>query len=237
MKIKFLIFIFVNISLFAQFGNPKIVPLEKSFDFGDIKEGEVVSHDFIVFNKGTNTLKIEKVKASCGCTAANPTKTELEPEDSTSIKVEFNSKHRRGVQRKFVYIFSNDPETPQLRLVFNANIITEDNTENSEDPTLKLSAYTHNFGTVNEGDILDLVLNVENIGKSMLEIKNVKSSCGCTAAMLSSKLLKPNQSGELKIEFDTKNLSGRVARTITLFSNDPKRPASVVTLTANIVKG
>ena len=237
MKLNFLIYLLISTSLFAQFGTPKIVPMEEVYDFGDIKEGEIVAHNFVIFNKGTNTLKIEKVKASCGCTAANPTKTELEPEDSTSVKVEFNSKNRRGAQRKFVYIFSNDPDTPQLRLVFKANIVANDQMGNLDGPILQLSQYTHNFGTVKEGDVLNLVVDVSNTGKSNLSINRVKSSCGCTAALVSSKLLKPNQSGELKIKFDTKNLSGRIARTVTLFSNDPKHPSRVLTLTANIEKG
>ena len=42
-----------------------------------------------------------------------------------------------------------------------------------------------------------------NNGEGDLEIKRVKSSCGCTAAMLESKLLKPNEKSALKIEFDT----------------------------------
>ncbi len=70
-----------------------------------------------------------------------------------------------------------------------------------------------------------------------LEIKNIKSSCGCTAALMSEKNLKPNETGKLKIEFDTKNLSGQIARTVTLYSNDPKNPTRVLTLIANIEKG
>ncbi len=72
--------------IFAQFGNPKIVPNESEFDFGDINEGEIVSHNFIIINGGTNILKIDSVKASCGCTAAIHAKTELVPNDSTINK-------------------------------------------------------------------------------------------------------------------------------------------------------
>ena len=235
-KIIFL-FLTISITMYAQFGNPKIIPQEKEFDFGDILEGEVVSHNFVILNGGTNTLKIEKVKASCGCTAANPSKTELVPNDSTTIKVEFNSTGRRGKQRKYVYVFSNDPDTPQLRLLFSANIVANKDLKNSGKPSIKLSKYNHNFGNVKEGAILDFSISVSNNGDSDLEIKNIKSSCGCTAALMSEKNLKPNETGELKIEFDTKNLSGQIARTITLYSNDPKHPTRVLTLIANIEEG
>ncbi len=226
----------VSLQMFAQFADPKISPQEKTFDFGDIKQGEIVTHKFVIFNKGGDLLKISKVKASCGCTAADPTKTELAPNDSTSILVKFNTKGRRGKQRKNVYIFSNDPQLPQLRLSFTANIIPEKKVNDPNAPVIKLSKSAHNFGNVKEGDILDLEIVVKNTGKSLLEIKKVKSSCGCTAALLSSKRLQPNESGKLKIEFDTKNLSGTVARTVTLYSNDQANPAKVITLIANIEK-
>jgi len=231
------LYFILSISLFAQFGDPKIVPLEKEYSFGEIIEGSKVVHDFIIFNNGGDTLKISKVKASCGCTAAIPTKTELVPGDSTSVKVRFNSTRRKGPQKKYVYIFSNDPETPQLRLVFNANVIPKGGSGTEKKASIKLSEYNHNFGNVKQGEVLKLSVQVNNQGASELKINNIKSSCGCTAALMSSKTLKPKEMGELKIEFDTKNLSGQIARTVTLFSNDPIQPTSVLTLIVNIDKG
>ena len=108
MKTQIIIYFLFVSTILAQFGTPKIVPLEREFDFGDISEGEIVTHDFIIFNKGLDVLKISKVKASCGCTAVEPSKKELVPEDSTKIRVKFNSARRKGEQRKFVYVFSND---------------------------------------------------------------------------------------------------------------------------------
>ena len=126
-KLLFIYFV-LTITILAQFGSPKIVSMEESFDFGDIKEGEIVEHDFVIFNRGTDVLEINRVKASCGCTAVTPSKTLLIPDDSTQIKVKFNSTRRIGKQKKYVYIFSNDPETTQLRLSFQANVISEDET-------------------------------------------------------------------------------------------------------------
>lgn len=235
-KILFLCLI-ASFSIFGQFANPKIVPAQPEFNFGDIEEGKIVEHNFVVYNQGGSNLIISKVKASCGCTAADPAKTELQPGDSTSVKVKFNSKGRRGPQRKYVYIFSNDPDTPQLRLLFTANVLQKTSEHSSIQPSLKLSEYSHNFGSVKEGEILNLNVEVLNEGSADLNINNVKASCGCTAAMLSSKTLKPQEKGELKVEFNTENLSGQVARTVTLFSNDPINPTRVLTLIANIEKG
>jgi len=234
-KIAILQFV-LTFSLLAQFNPPKIVSLENEFDFGDIIEGETVEHEFVLNNIGGDILEITRIRASCGCTAAEPTKTKLAPEETTSLKVKFDSTRRLGKQKKYVYIFSNDPETPQLRLTFKANVISNSGENSLEKPSIKLSKYNHNFGKVKEGEKLETFVEVKNIGMSKLNITQIKSSCGCAAAMLSSKMLMPNEKSELKIEFDTKNLSGQIARTVTLFSNDPEHPSRVLTLIANIEK-
>ncbi|PID59524.1 MAG: hypothetical protein CR986_05675 [Ignavibacteriae bacterium] len=228
-------FLFVTSLGIAQFANPQIATLEESFDFGDIKRGEIVTHNFVLFNSGSDTLKILNVKASCGCTAAKPIKNKLLPGDSTSVKVTFNSKGRFGKQKKFIYIFSNDPKNKQKRLQFTANILTGA-TDKLNMPEIKLSKYTHNFGNIEEGQVLDLTIQVKNIGNKNLVIKRIKSSCGCTAVLMADKNLAPNQSSDLKIEFNSKGLSGQIARTITIYSNDSKHPSRVITLIANIKK-
>jgi len=41
---------------------PKIVLEELKFDFGEVREGEAVSHTFRVLNRGDQPLEIRKVK-------------------------------------------------------------------------------------------------------------------------------------------------------------------------------
>ncbi len=119
--ISLLLFI-TSISL-ALTGGPKISAPEASFDFGEIVEGELVTHNFVITNEGDENLIISKVRASCGCTAAKPEKNELAPGESTSINVQFNSTHRSGLQKKHVYVFSNDPVNQQFRFTFTTKIL------------------------------------------------------------------------------------------------------------------
>ena len=41
---------------------PKMVLKEREFDFGEVKEGEVIEHSFSVFNQGDAPLEIVRVK-------------------------------------------------------------------------------------------------------------------------------------------------------------------------------
>jgi len=209
----------------GQTVGPQITSPEISHDFGDINEGVVVTHEFEVFNSGDEDLVISKVKASCGCTAAQPEKDVLKSGESTKIKVTFNSSRRSGKQKKSVYIFSNDKINPQYKLAFTANIVKKEAnpgvSSSVESARLVVANKKHNFGDVAEGKKVDLNVQLKNSGSKLLSIDKVKSSCGCTATLLSKNELKPGESTNLKIELDTSGRKGTLLRTVTIHSNDP----------------
>jgi len=230
---SFVFFLFSSL-VFAQLMQPKLVLQQSSFDFGDIKQGEIVSHTFVLTNSGGDLLKITNVQASCGCTAASPEKSELAPGESTDLTVKFNSKGRMGKQLKTVKIFTNDPESPEMTLTINGNVVNEG--LSGAVPTIYFPETQHDFGQVSEGEKINYTFRFVNKGQTELVIKDVKSSCGCTAALLSSSNIKPGQEGTIKVEFDTKNRSGKNSKTVTVQSNDPKDPTKILTIYADIHK-
>ncbi len=61
--VLFFILVFLGNWVFAQeTKGPKIVIEGIRHDFGEVKEGEVVTHTFRVLNQGNETLKIIRVK-------------------------------------------------------------------------------------------------------------------------------------------------------------------------------
>jgi hypothetical protein len=182
-RLIFLFLLIVSSISYGQLVGPKISFQENSFDFGNITEGEVVDHDFEIYNTGGDVLIINNVRASCGCTAVKPNKNELKPGESTSIKVSFNTTRRKGKQTKYVYVLTNDPETPEVRFSFSANIL-ERKTEgvNSSTSSLIFDKYQHNFGRVTEGEVAEWKVGFKNLSQKPLNIKDIHSSCGCTAA-------------------------------------------------------
>lgn len=233
---NFLIVFFLFSSImFAQLFQPTLILQQNSYDFGDIKQGEKVSHTFVLSNGGGDLLKISDVKASCGCTAAAPEKKELAPGESTNLVVTFNSAGRMGKQSKTIRIFSNDPENPELVLSFTGNVVSASQVSDGA-PTIYFSETQHDFGKVNEGDKVNYTFNFANKGTSELKINDIKTSCGCTAALLSQDNLAPGQEGTLKVELNTQNRSGKMSRTVTISSNDPNDPAKILTIYADVVK-
>ncbi len=75
-----------------------------TWDFGQIKEGEIARHDFVIKNESKDTINIKEVIATCGCTTSKLNKTVLEPGESTAVEINFNSKGFSGGVQKYAYL-------------------------------------------------------------------------------------------------------------------------------------
>ena len=94
-----------------------------------------------------------------------------------------------------------------------------------------------NFGDVFHGKKAEKIIKVRNAGSDTLRITDVRTQCGCTAAMMSDvdKRLGPNQTGQLSIAFDTHNYTGQVSKQVYISSNDTSNPKVTITFTTNIM--
>jgi hypothetical protein len=80
-----------------------------TFNFGEVLEGEKVSHSFVF----TNT--ISNARGSCGCTVPEWPKEPIAPGKSGKIDVVFNSEGKPGNAIKSVTVNTNtEPATHQL---------------------------------------------------------------------------------------------------------------------------
>jgi hypothetical protein len=94
---------------------------EKEFDFGTIKQGQTVTHDFKFTNTGSEDLKIIDAKGSCGCTIPEYPHDAIKPDGEGVIKVSFNSTGKSGEQQKTVVISANT-ETGNEQIEIKAKI-------------------------------------------------------------------------------------------------------------------
>ncbi len=127
---------------------PQIVLQETFHDFGTISMAEGnVTHRFTVTNEGESSLELRDGITSCMCTAAkvvqdtkispefgmaghgtNPRgwKTEIVPGETAYIETTFDpaahGPRGTGLVSRFVTFQTNDPDMPELRLRFSANV-------------------------------------------------------------------------------------------------------------------
>jgi hypothetical protein len=90
---------------------------QSEFDFGTVKEGEVVERIFKFTNTGKAPLVIQNAAGSCGCTVPEWPKEPIAPNATGEIKVKFDSRGKVGANNKTVTIIANTtPETTTLTL-------------------------------------------------------------------------------------------------------------------------
>lgn len=86
----------------------------EEFNFGTIKQGESVTHEFTFTNTGKETLILTNAQGSCGCTVPTWPKEPIAKGQKGVIKVTFNSAGKMGMQDKTVTITSNAKNSPRV---------------------------------------------------------------------------------------------------------------------------
>jgi len=77
----------------------------------------------------------------------------------------------------------------------------------------------YDFGTVNEGDIVETTFKLTNSGKTDLVITDAQVTCGCTVPVWPKQPIKPGESEEIQVRFNTNGKQNRQQKNITLITN------------------
>lgn len=95
---------------------PRIAVAAPVYDFGRIKAGTVVRHDFVVKNTGGTELEIRTVSPGCGCTTAGDWDRRIAPGSQGVIPLQLSTTGFTGNISKHIGITSNDPKNPNVSL-------------------------------------------------------------------------------------------------------------------------
>lgn len=101
-------------------------------------------------------------------------------------------------------------------------------------PRIVFAEPVYDFGKVEQGEQVTHMFRFTNQGGQELRIESVKTSCGCTAAVISEDVILPGKEGTISATFDTTHFSGEKAKGITVYSNDPLQPVATLTLQGEI---
>ncbi len=91
-------------------------------------------------------------------------------------------------------------------------------------PKIVIEAPSYEFGEVWAGAKIEHEWVVRNEGTTILKIDGVKPSCGCTVAKNYDREILPGETGKIPVSIDTKRLSAKVTKSVTVTSNDPESP-------------
>ena len=100
---------------------PKFTFEQEEHNFGQIRDGDIVSHTFRFTNTGEAPLIISKATAACGCTVPQWPKQPIPAGGSGEIQVQFDSSNKPGMQNKVVTITANT-ESKVKKLLIRAQV-------------------------------------------------------------------------------------------------------------------
>lgn len=103
-------------------------------------------------------------------------------------------------------------------------------------PQIVCDAPVFDFGEASNFEVVEHDFIIRNDGKLSLEIRNIRVSCGCTAAKSSEDVIPPGGTATIHVAFNLRNRNGHQNKTITLETNDPETPRFVLQMTGTALQ-
>ncbi|MBR6130658.1 MAG: DUF1573 domain-containing protein [Bacteroidales bacterium] len=100
-------------------------------------------------------------------------------------------------------------------------------------PVITFETTQYDFGQVVQGERLSYAFKFKNTGKSNLIIYSSEATCGCTTSTPPKAPIRPGESGEITVTFDSKTQSGKVTKRILVAANTYPTE-NVLTITADV---
>ena len=120
----------------------------------------------------------------------------------------------------------NDKSTAKIDQA-NLTAAAEDKEASDVFPVMTFDETAFDFGTVNEGDIVEHEFTFTNTGKAPLIVVDAKSTCGCTVPTWSREPIAPGEGGKMLVKFNTNGKPNAQTKAITVTANTEKGTESV----------
>jgi len=96
---------------------------------------------------------------------------------------------------------------------------TTEKSTTEEKTTVSFDQDIYDFGTLKAGEIMVCTFTLTNTGKADYKIENIETECGCITVQFPQEVIKPGQTGNIEIEFDSSGMVGREYKSIEIHGN------------------
>lgn len=238
-SVMVLLIFLMGVNLNAQQRNATIAFDKTDHDFGRFKEEDgKVSHEFVFTNTGSEPIIINRVAASCGCTATSWTKEPILPGGKGYVKAEYNPRNRPGRFNKTVTVFTNaEPRTVILRIM--GDVVPREKTIEDIYPYpiggMRFKSNHIAFVKIKKGQQKTVLLEMINNSNEKITISftGVPSHLKVKA---SPETIKPKEKGFIETTYDAgkKNDWGFVIDRLQILLNDKAEKNNRLTVSATI---
>ena len=109
-----------------------------------------------------------------------------------------------------------------------------DSARDTEFPIMTFTTSDFDFGTINEGDIVDHTFKFTNTGNFPLIISKATATCGCTVPEWPKKPIAVGGTGEIKVKFDSKSKKNLQTKYVNINANT-KPEVTRLKITGNVI--
>ena len=103
-------------------------------------------------------------------------------------------------------------------------------------PQLTFEKPVFDFQKAEQGTTVTNSFKFRNTGNEPATIERVSSSCGCTVANITVRVVQPGKTGEIKASFDSSDFSGPVTKEIFVFIRGLQKPAYTLTMKGIVIE-
>ena len=106
--------------------------------------------------------------------------------------------------------------------------------QEKQGPRITIEEPNFDFGFAPEGTFMAHEYVIKNTGDEPLEIKRVRTTCGCTSAPIKKMHLEPGEETTITIIFNSTRYFHKTSKAAIISTNDPTRPSEKITFIANM---
>lgn len=103
-----------------------------------------------------------------------------------------------------------------------------------EGPEAYCESVVFDFGSAKSGDVVKHLFRLENRGKRDLDIRRIRTDCGCATAELSRNIVPPGESVDVAVELSLLGLAGDVQKRMVIDTNDIHRPYTILVMRGTV---
>ncbi len=207
--------------------------------FGDVRTNQVKTDSFAVMNNGSVPISIRFPQLPAFLKVyARP--QVLQPETEGFIVVEYDGSKRGdwGLLFDRFTMLTDDREQEYKSLNVSANIIQDFShlspRELSRSPRIEFEESIYDFGTIKQGEIIEIDFVFRNAGRNILQIHKINSDCGCTVSKPENDKIKRKKKSRIGVVFNSAGRVGRQNLTINIINNDPLQSNYVLTVSGTV---
>ncbi len=207
--------------------------------FGELIAGRSDTASNLIYNQGKQPIRIDtQYTVLPPYLVMHISPVVIKPGGVSRARFRFLSKWKDeyGYDSEFFFLQTNDSINPRKRMDYSADIREDFSGWSKEEiangPRASFDKVLHSFGDIHPASRVTATFKLTNTGRAALLLRNLKSSCGCSAAASGKDSLGPGESTDIEVSFLPGDRRGEIKKSIAVICNDPVTPVIRLEFTA-----